>query len=288
MRIKFVLFIIAVMISLQATAAYGMGIGVSPGNMSFKLDPGTSAEQPIYVINTGNETANYDVFVNESTYQNWFTFSPSSFTLKAGEQKEVKVMLKVPASAETDIKCKIKIPCTVPGKIIGTGIIIPVHIEISTLEGDSAEVVSSGGSSSGGKGGSSDPFTKIKVKEILQQFLENNSDARFIFTQNITHIGEKLKDYAENLEVIEANNLGNSTRLFEGATNNLSNVTKSLDNSTKDLDDVVKSLREKDPSALAKIEGYEAKLQALPGFDALLEGLCLVISGLLMKRQLSK
>lgn len=215
MKIKILILIVPLIISLQATSVYGMGVGVSPGNMSFKLAPGTSSEQPLYVINTGNETAKYNVFVNESAYQNWFTFSPSSFDLKAGEVKEVKVTLKVPDSAETDVKCKINIPCTVPGRIVGAGIIIPVYVELSTLEdssservssesnsskemssGDSSsEVVSSDSNSSKGTENSSNPINKIEVKEALKRSVEKNIDDRLNFTQNVTHIDEKLKAY---------------------------------------------------------------------------------------------
>jgi len=217
MKIKILILIVPLIISLQAASVYGMGVGVSPGNMSFKLAPGTSSEQPLYVINTGNETAKYNVFVNESAYQNWFTFSPSSFDLKAGEVKEVKVTLKVPDSAETDVKCKINIPCTVPGRIVGAGIIIPVYVELSTLEdssservssessspkgmssGDSSsEVVSSDSNSSKGTENSSNPINKIEVKETLKRSVEKNIDNRLNFTQNVTHIDEKLKDYAQ-------------------------------------------------------------------------------------------
>jgi len=217
MKIKILILIVPLIISLQAASVYGMGVGVSPGNMSFKLAPGTSSEQPLYVINTGNETAKYNVFVNESAYQNWFTFSPSSFDLKAGEVKEVKVTLKVPDSAETDVKCKINIPCTVPGRIVGAGIIIPVYVELSTLEdssservssesssskgmssGDSSpEVVSSDSNSSKGTENSSNPLNKIEVKEALKRSVEKNIDDRLNFTQNVTHIDEKLKDYAQ-------------------------------------------------------------------------------------------
>jgi len=217
MKIKILMLIVPLIISLQAASVYGMGVGVSPGNISFKLAPGTSSEQPLYVINTGNETAKYNVFVNESAYQNWFTFSPSSFDLKAGEVKEVKVTLKVPDSAETDVKCKINIPCTVPGRIVGAGIIIPVYIELSTLEdssservssesssskgmssGDSSsEVVSSDSNSSKGIENSSNPLNKIEVKEALKRSVEKNIDDRLNFTQNVTHIDEKLKDYAQ-------------------------------------------------------------------------------------------
>lgn len=217
MKIKILILIVPLIISLQAASVYGMGVGVSPGNMSFKLAPGTSSEQPLYVINTGNETAKYNVFVNESAYQNWFTFSPSSFDLKAGEVKEVKVTLKVPDSAETDVKCKINIPCTVPGRIVGAGIIIPVYIELSTLEdssservssesnsskgmssGDSSsEVVSSDSNSSKGTENSSNPLNKIEIKETLKRSVGKNTDDRLNFTQNVTHIDEKLKDYAQ-------------------------------------------------------------------------------------------
>jgi hypothetical protein len=172
MRMKIVLLIITLMISVQATTASGMGIGVSPGNMSFKLAPETSAEQLLYVINTGNETAKYDVFVDGSTYKNWFTFSPSSFYLIAGEQKEVKVTLNAPASAEANAECKIKIPCTVSGSVVGTGIIIPVHIEIRG----------------------------------------NNSDAMFNFIQDVNFVVEKLKDSAENLKVIGTKSLDDAAK----------------------------------------------------------------------------
>ncbi|HPS89251.1 MAG TPA: hypothetical protein PLC35_04660 [Methanosarcina vacuolata] len=222
MKIKILLFIVALIISLQATTAYGMGVGVSPGNMSFKLAPGTSSEQTMYVINTGNETAKYDVFVNESAYQNWFTFSSSSFDLKAGEIKEVKVTLKVPASAETDFKCKINIPCTVPGRTVGAGVKIPVRVELSTLEESSSEGVSSSGSSSKGvssgssssKGvssssssseeteNSSNPLTEIKSKETLKQSLKKIIDDILNFIQSILYMGEKLKNYIEIFPVI--------------------------------------------------------------------------------------
>ncbi len=217
MKIKILILIVPLIISLQAASVYGMGVGVSPENMSFKLAPGTSSEQPLYVINTGNETAKYNVFVNESAYQNWFTFSPSSFDLKAGEVKEVKVTLKVPDSAESDVKCKINIPCTVPGRIVGAGIIIPVYVELSTLEDSSSErvssesssskgmssddssseVVSSDSNSSKGTENSSNPLNKIEVKEALKRSVEKNIDDRLNFTQNVTHIDEKLKDYAQ-------------------------------------------------------------------------------------------
>jgi hypothetical protein len=257
MRIKIMLFIIAFMISLQATAAYGMGIGVNPGNMSFKLAPGASAEQPLYVINTGNETANYSVFADESPYKNWFTFIPSSFDLKAGEIMEVEVTLKVPATAQENnsTECKIKVPCTVPGKIVGTGVIIPVHMEISTLEENASEDISSNST-----------FGKLGVKEI-QEFLNNNNITKLNLTQNFSGITDTLKNSAENLG--------------ESAIKRLNDASKSLLGTNI-------SATEENSSAPTDVRGYEEKLLSLPGFNASLAGIGLVISGLLIRKRLLK
>jgi len=187
MRMKVVLLIIAFMVSMQVVAtASDIGIGASPGNMSYMLAPGSSAEQSLYVINTGTETATYNVFIDDSTYSGWFTFSVSSFELSAGENKKVKVTLNVPASAKEDVDCKIKIPCTVPGGDVGTGIMIPVHIEISSSEDSSSKKSSSGGSSSGGGGGSPEPASNVEARELSQQYITSGSRVRFNFTQDAT------------------------------------------------------------------------------------------------------
>jgi hypothetical protein len=47
MKAKIVLFILTIMILVQAAAASDIGVGVSPGNLSYRLAPGTSAEQSI-------------------------------------------------------------------------------------------------------------------------------------------------------------------------------------------------------------------------------------------------
>ena len=63
MRMKVVLFILALMVSMQAVAsASDIGVGVSPGNLNYRLAPGSSAAQSLYVINTGTETATCSVF----------------------------------------------------------------------------------------------------------------------------------------------------------------------------------------------------------------------------------
>lgn len=198
MKAKIVLFILTLMVLVQAAAASDIGVGVSPGNLSYRLAPGTSAEQSIYVINTGNETATYNVFLDDNAYDSWFTFSISSFELRAGENREVKVKLDVPASTEGNVDCKIKIPCTVPGGDIGTGVIIPVHIEVSTSEGRYLGTSSSGDSSSAG-GVSPEPASNIESKELSQQHVTSGSRADFDFTQNATCVKYVMFDARKSM-----------------------------------------------------------------------------------------
>lgn len=238
MRLKVVLLVIALMISVQAAAgSSSLGVGVSPGNMSFKLAPATSEEQSLYVINTGNETATYGIFVDENTYDDWFKFSSSSFDLKAGEYKEVKVKLNVPATAETDVECKLKIPCTVSGEVVGTGVIIPVHINISTSGVSYSEGGSSDTSCSGGERGFPKSSNNSGVKEISQQLVAKASSSLGDSKQDIIiSAGQKLKASTENWEEIanmsldsEITGLGKVTRRFEDPNSIFGSIIQYVD-----------------------------------------------------------
>lgn len=191
MKIKIVVLLIVLMISARAVSASDIGIGANPGSLSFKLAPGASAEQSLYVINTGSETATYELYLDDSTYASWLTLSPSSFDLKAKENKMVKVALRVPQSAVGDADCKIKILCSVSGGIVGAGARIPVHIDVSA-SGESPSGsggISSGGSSSGGGGGGSpEPASNVETKELSQQFVTNGKHIRFEFKQEATSV----------------------------------------------------------------------------------------------------
>jgi hypothetical protein len=88
----------------------------------------------------------------------------------------------------------------------------------------------------------------------------------FDLIQNIIDIGQKMKSSAKNSETT--------------AIRILCNATTSLN--TTSLTNTIKGLAEKNPSSVDKIKVYEEKLHALPGFDAPIEIICLVISRLLI------
>jgi hypothetical protein len=83
--------------------------------------------------------------------------------------------------------------------------------------------------------------------------------------QNITDISEKMKGFAGNSEA--------------AATDIFNNTTKYPNNSTTNSG-------KNDPSAAANIRGYAEELRALPGFNTPLGIICLVISGLLIRKRL--
>jgi hypothetical protein len=238
MRLKTVLLIIALMISVQAAAgSSSIGVGANPGNMSFKLAPAASAEQSLYVINTGSETATYGIFVDDNNYADWFTFSSTSFDLKAGEVKEVKVTLNVPETAEADVDCKIKISCNMSGKAVGTGVILPVHIEISTSETNYSEE-SSSGDSSGGSKSFPKSFNNAKVKEISQQLVANASNMVVNSKQEISSAGEKLKSSAENLEETANKSLDNATVSLGKVTREIEDTGRRIEDQKKRFEDI--------------------------------------------------
>ena len=186
---KIAIFMTILLISVQAASAAEVGVGVSPGNLSSELKPGTQEEQSIYLTNIGSETTGYEILVEGSAYENWASAYPSSLTLKAGENKEVKVTLSVPSSAKTDVDFKLLVLPT-SGTEVMTGVRVPVHIDVPG-SGTSGSSGSSSGSSSGGGGGggSPEPANNVGSKELAQQFVTNGNRVRFTFAQGVTSVG---------------------------------------------------------------------------------------------------
>ncbi|WP_440955843.1 NosD domain-containing protein [Methanosarcina sp. Mfa9] len=158
-----------------------IGVGVNPGTLSFKLKPGTQEEQLLYVINTGSEAADCEIRIDNSLGEGWFTVSPSSFNLEAGEIKEVKVILTLPSSVKADAACKILVVPT-SGTEVMAGVKVPVYIDVVT----STSSGSGGSSGGGGGGGSPEPASNVEAKELSQQFVTSGNQARFDFPEGVT------------------------------------------------------------------------------------------------------
>lgn len=249
---KFVFLTIVLIISLQTvSASSGTFIEVSPEYLNFVASPSLSAEKLLYVTNTGNETLLCNILVDNSTYENWFTFSPYSFEIGAGESREVKVTFTAPQSYKTYVTSGTKISLVVSGKENGREVTIPVHVRTSTSENISSERISSGKNSS---------EERIGLMQVD-------------FTENTTHLNEELKNSVKNLELIVSrnfnrvsvsfytvsksfddtnnyfsngsNSFGNLRNLCNNLSMNFSNVSRSFDNTSKDFDEKVRSFNNK-------------------------------------------
>lgn len=109
-----------------------VAVGVTPGNLDFDVQTGSSDTRLLFVINTGTETANYRVYVDED-YADWFFISPETFHLNAGENKAVELTLTPPMSAKGEYDCTVYAVSSSPSSdfSVGSGIRVPVHATVS-------------------------------------------------------------------------------------------------------------------------------------------------------------
>ena len=114
----------------QTVAA--IAVGVTPGNMDFDVQVGSSDTRSLFVINTGTEVTNYEVYVDED-YADWFDISSDNFNLNASENKEVKLKLKPPISAKGEFEFKAYVVASSPSSdfSVGSGIKVPVYATVS-------------------------------------------------------------------------------------------------------------------------------------------------------------
>jgi hypothetical protein len=93
----------------SSRADRGVGINVSRIAVAESLKQGGSYSLPTFaVVNTGDETAMYEVSVDHIANQvehspdpRWFEFRPSRFELAPGESQDVAAHLTLPAGAQT-------------------------------------------------------------------------------------------------------------------------------------------------------------------------------------------
>ena len=88
-------------------ARVGVGVGTSKIVLDVPLNAGSIYQtSPTVVLNTGDETANYEMSVTfHNDYKNnwpevdWFKFSPNKFTLEPGKSQIVNIELSLPLKA---------------------------------------------------------------------------------------------------------------------------------------------------------------------------------------------
>lgn len=122
--------LIAVTLSLPISVL-AAGIGIAPRELEFNVYPGSSANETLYVVNTGDSEAKYRVYVDEK-YKNWFDITMNEFILAPNEVKEVHITVSPPLYAVGDYADYIYVVGTNPSPQLGmgAGIKVPVYLHI--------------------------------------------------------------------------------------------------------------------------------------------------------------
>jgi P pilus assembly chaperone PapD len=124
--------VIAVML-LFPVSLLAAGVGIAPKELEFNAYLGSSASETLYVINTGDNEAEYRVYAEER-YKDWFDIAPNEFTLAPNEVKEVQITVSPPLLSVGDHAAYIYVAATNPSPQlgVGAGIKVPVHLHIAS------------------------------------------------------------------------------------------------------------------------------------------------------------
>ena len=128
--------LISIVISLMFVPKVNpsIGIGANPAEIFFSIGSGSGPQtQILYIINAGDEKANYEVSV-EPQFSNLIRIKPSAFKLDPGEYIKVELSIlpwRFPSTRELTFKVNVKAaPSSGPSEPgIGPGIKIPVYID---------------------------------------------------------------------------------------------------------------------------------------------------------------
>lgn len=123
--------VIAIML-LFPISLLAAGVGIAPGELEFNVYPGRSANETLYVINTGDSEAEYEIYVDEE-YKDWFDIAPSEFTLVPAGVKEVEVIASPPLFSRGNYAIRLYVAATNPSPQLGmgAGIKVPVQLHIA-------------------------------------------------------------------------------------------------------------------------------------------------------------
>lgn len=107
-KIIVLLLMLAFIFPLVALAKIGVGVGIGKIEIDKPLKPGGFYDlTSLVVLNTGDEQSDYEITVayhfeqpELRPAQEWFSFNPSSFSLKPGQVQTVAVKLTLPVNAK--------------------------------------------------------------------------------------------------------------------------------------------------------------------------------------------
>jgi len=120
-----------VVLLLTTPSVAAVSIGVSPAKVEFDVCAGESVTETLYVINTDEVGANYEVYADKP----YLAANPEEFQLSPGEVQAVSVTVSIPENANTGgHTATISVVTSNPSSDLsmGAGVKIPVSIMVKT------------------------------------------------------------------------------------------------------------------------------------------------------------
>jgi hypothetical protein len=117
---------------MYPSPASAVGIGVSPGKVEYRVLPGGTAVQTLYVINQSDCETELLVHI-EGGNEDWFEITPREFTLNVQETEGVEIRVSPPLMTppqEQDVSiCIVALPSDSDLRV-GAGIKVTAHVQL--------------------------------------------------------------------------------------------------------------------------------------------------------------
>ena len=91
---KKIIILTTIILFLAPTIANAVGVSVTPSKLLVETQVNKLSKISILIKNPSTNVSIYDIYPDD--YSNWLKISPSSFTLEAGEIREVGLQIKIP------------------------------------------------------------------------------------------------------------------------------------------------------------------------------------------------
>lgn len=127
-KIFFSLFFLSLI--FYAENAYALGVEASPSIIKISAEAEEINEAKITVKNPSKEVSLFEIYPDE--FENFISFSSSSFILESGTSKEISLQIKSDKEGIFKTNISIVANSVVPNKFnVGSGVKIPIEITIT-------------------------------------------------------------------------------------------------------------------------------------------------------------
>ena len=133
----FLVFTVVVAMLIPIPASASAGVGIAPGKLHFQSTD-EDLTQTLYVINTGTERSDYEVFA-EGECASWFQIDPIGFDLQPDESKAITIAIVYPENVHGEHNANISVAAFASSadNRFGTGVKVPTQISIGSSKSQS-------------------------------------------------------------------------------------------------------------------------------------------------------